>query len=218
MDSIKEYSIKEVAELTGLTTSVLRVWESRYKWPRAKRQPNGYRIYHPIDIEEIRRVKLQLANGRHIGELIDDDGFLRHWNLAAQPVRSRPPTMAIQQIPGTYRLHPNGLGMWNALLTAAQTSDDATVLQIVHRATTLHPWDRFIILAGAFLYATDYGGDLRGPEMGEIVTAINVAAGRDTAKVHELVHTAWDACVKAGSVVIPDSEAAEASASHSKTG
>lgn len=65
-------SISEVAEATGLTGYVLRVWENRYKWPRPHRLPNGYRVYPITLVPLLRAISAELENGKSIGDLLRD--------------------------------------------------------------------------------------------------------------------------------------------------
>jgi DNA-binding transcriptional MerR regulator len=65
-------TINQVAEATGLTPSLLRIWESRYGWPTPRRLANGYRTYHPRQLDDIRRVADLVRAGRNIGSIIID--------------------------------------------------------------------------------------------------------------------------------------------------
>ena len=43
MPTTNQFSIHDAAAASGLTPSVIRVWEERYCWPAPKRHRNGYR-------------------------------------------------------------------------------------------------------------------------------------------------------------------------------
>lgn len=62
----------EVAELTGVTPSCLRIWEQRYGWPRPKRAANGYRYYNSLDVEQLKKMKSHIDKGLVVSQLIVD--------------------------------------------------------------------------------------------------------------------------------------------------
>ncbi|MBB4827077.1 DNA-binding transcriptional MerR regulator [Sporosarcina luteola] len=57
------YTIKQVAEATGLSTQVIRKWEERYSLILPDRLPNGYRIYSEQDIQLLTKVKMLADQG-----------------------------------------------------------------------------------------------------------------------------------------------------------
>ncbi len=75
---MKQFSISQVAEMTGFTPSVLRVWEVRYNWPRSHRSDNGYRVYTELDVDEIKKVRLAMdQTGMAVSHFIKD-GFVEY--------------------------------------------------------------------------------------------------------------------------------------------
>jgi len=66
------FSIKEVAEKSGVTPSALRIWELRYGWPAPYRKANGYRYYLQNQIDEITRIASFVRTGVSISTLIED--------------------------------------------------------------------------------------------------------------------------------------------------
>jgi MerR family transcriptional regulator, light-induced transcriptional regulator len=60
------YSMKAVAELTGITPDTLRAWERRYHAISPSREANGRRIYDGADISRLRL----LRNATDLGHLI----------------------------------------------------------------------------------------------------------------------------------------------------
>src|SRR3954453_290744 len=60
---MRELSIREVAEQTGLAAGTIRMWEQRYGFPTPQRTPAGYRLYSPEDVETLRRVVTLRKNG-----------------------------------------------------------------------------------------------------------------------------------------------------------
>ena len=63
--------IKEAAKQTGVSASRLRVWELRYGFPQPGFASNGYRVYTPYEIEQIKRVAALAADGALIQEAVD---------------------------------------------------------------------------------------------------------------------------------------------------
>ncbi|WP_447970898.1 MerR family transcriptional regulator [Nitrospira sp. M1] len=63
------YRIKTVADLTGLSTHVIRKWEERYLLLTPLREPNGYRRYDEADIQLLLYLQWQISKGQTIGEL-----------------------------------------------------------------------------------------------------------------------------------------------------
>ncbi|QTD39889.1 MerR family transcriptional regulator [Sporosarcina sp. Te-1] len=57
------YTIKQVAEATGLSTQVIRKWEERYSLVLPDRLPNGYRVYSEQDIQLLTKVKMLADQG-----------------------------------------------------------------------------------------------------------------------------------------------------------
>jgi DNA-binding transcriptional MerR regulator len=73
-------TIGEVAEQTGISESVLRIWEQRYRWPKPRRLSNGYRVYAITLLPLLRAIHDELARGRTIGDLLRDP----RWSAAME--------------------------------------------------------------------------------------------------------------------------------------
>jgi hypothetical protein len=85
--------IREVAQQTGLSESVLRVWEQRYGWPRPGRRANGYRTYPSTLIPVLRAVHEELQHGKAIGDLLRDPywhAILMAGRLPDAPTANKP--------------------------------------------------------------------------------------------------------------------------------
>lgn len=65
-------NINEASKASGLSPSVLRIWELRYGWPTPKRKANGYRSYSQHQIEDLRRISELVKHGTPISQLIID--------------------------------------------------------------------------------------------------------------------------------------------------
>lgn len=63
------HPIAVVAERTGLTQDVLRVWERRYGAVEPGRSPNGQRFYTDSDLERLRLLHAATRAGRSIGQV-----------------------------------------------------------------------------------------------------------------------------------------------------
>lgn len=57
------YSIGAVAQLLGIPPATLRTWEERYGLPVPQRSPGGHRVYSRDQVDQLRFVKAQLAEG-----------------------------------------------------------------------------------------------------------------------------------------------------------
>jgi DNA-binding transcriptional MerR regulator/methylmalonyl-CoA mutase cobalamin-binding subunit len=68
-ESAATYSIKAVAEATGLTVETLRAWERRYQVIEPKRGAGGHRLYTTHDVSRLRRLQETTARGHAIGKI-----------------------------------------------------------------------------------------------------------------------------------------------------
>lgn len=64
------YSIKAVAQATGLTVETLRAWERRYGIVAPTRDAGGRRVYRPEDVLRLRRLREATERGHPIGRLV----------------------------------------------------------------------------------------------------------------------------------------------------
>jgi DNA-binding transcriptional MerR regulator/methylmalonyl-CoA mutase cobalamin-binding subunit len=71
------YSIKAVAQATGLTVETLRAWERRYGIVAPNRDASGRRVYRPEDVLRLRRLREATERGHPIGRLasLDEDAL-----------------------------------------------------------------------------------------------------------------------------------------------
>jgi DNA-binding transcriptional MerR regulator len=56
------FKIGEVSQIASVPTSVLRFWETEFKWIRPKRTPSGQRLYRRQEVEQILLIKDLLYN------------------------------------------------------------------------------------------------------------------------------------------------------------
>lgn len=64
------FLINEVAEITGLSTQVIRKWESRYDIVRPGRLENGYRTYDAEDVHTLNQLKALREKGYSVQKAI----------------------------------------------------------------------------------------------------------------------------------------------------
>jgi len=78
------YSIKAVAQATGLTVETLRAWERRYGLVNPGRDTTGRRLYRPEDVLRLRRLREATERGHPIGRVASlDDAALA--SLLSEP-------------------------------------------------------------------------------------------------------------------------------------
>lgn len=86
------HPIRVVAQKTGLSQHVIRVWERRYGAVTPERLPNGYRQYSEADIDRLRGLRELTEAGHGIGDIADLDaeeiaGLLGQKRAVAGPSR-----------------------------------------------------------------------------------------------------------------------------------
>ena len=65
------YGIADVSERTGIAVPVLRMWESRFGFPRPARRPNGRRRYTDADIQRLRQIVRHREAGMSLAAAIE---------------------------------------------------------------------------------------------------------------------------------------------------
>jgi len=68
---LPKFSVKQAAELTGLTLNQVRLWERRYKLVAPQRASNGYRLYSQEDLDVLRYARRETQKGISIQILAD---------------------------------------------------------------------------------------------------------------------------------------------------
>lgn len=64
----RQFKMKTISEITGLSPTLLRAWERRYKFLEPNRLPGGHRIYTEKDLKVLQRVQELLEAGHSVGE------------------------------------------------------------------------------------------------------------------------------------------------------
>ncbi len=57
------YGIRQVAQLTGLSTQLIRKWEERYGAVAPRRMENGYRVYNAKDVMRLKQLQKLISEG-----------------------------------------------------------------------------------------------------------------------------------------------------------
>lgn len=116
------HPIAVVAERTGLSQDVLRVWERRYSAVVPSRGPGGQRLYSDADIERLRLMHTTSRAGRNIGQIagMTTEALAV---LAAEDAAARPPVPEVGDSPRTTELLITALAYAKAL-DSASLSDE----------------------------------------------------------------------------------------------
>lgn len=141
------HPIAVVAERTGLSRDVLRVWERRYRAVEPQRSAGGQRVYSDQQIERFRLLASATRHGRNISlvaslsneqllQLIADDDMAAQTvsstetpvPTSAQTLSPRPPSHIRDDKPGQHLTE-----IVNALLTFTEGYDSASVDRVLRR-------------------------------------------------------------------------------------
>lgn len=150
-------NIGEIAEQTGISDAVLRVWEQRYGWPRPNRLPNGYRVYPIVLVPLLRAIRDEIARGRTIGDLLRDP----HWSAIMEagrlpdpaPDKPRPDWSRIPQPQS-----PDARRLRSQLEQALERQDRGSVARIEAEAARLRASDREVAITAVIRYWRELTG------------------------------------------------------------
>lgn len=106
---MSKYRIQIVAQLTGLSSDVIRAWQNRYSFVTPERSPAGYRLYSDEDVAVLRGVKHLVDSGvapMQVSTLAREE-ILR---AAASPAAPAPADVApAEELPGSGGAPPPSL-------------------------------------------------------------------------------------------------------------
>ncbi len=92
------YNIGVVSRMTGIPVATLRVWERRYKFPKATRTSGGHRLYSEEEMVRLRWVKASIDEGMQTSQAIralrSRERTGRIPELAPAPAPVAPPRLA----------------------------------------------------------------------------------------------------------------------------
>ena len=95
---IGEHPIQVVAQRTGLSPDVLRIWERRYAVVKPSRSATGRRLYSDRDVEHLLLLRRATLAGRSISQVADlDSEELRGLVEADEVAAARSPRPAIRR-------------------------------------------------------------------------------------------------------------------------
>ncbi len=80
------YRIKSVANITGLSTHVIRKWEERYDLFHPIRTKNRYRTFSEKDIQLLLFIKTKLREGKSIGQVAQTDSVALRQDMQQTPL------------------------------------------------------------------------------------------------------------------------------------
>jgi DNA-binding transcriptional MerR regulator/methylmalonyl-CoA mutase cobalamin-binding subunit len=135
------HPIAVVAQRTGLSQDVLRVWERRYAAVQPTRGPGGQRLYSDADVERLALLHAATRAGRGIGQVarLDTDALAA---LVAEDEAARERRQATEGAPGTRAAGWDGARASNAAevidaaLALAQALDAPALDDLLRRAAT----------------------------------------------------------------------------------
>lgn len=145
-------SIGELAEQTGFSEAVLRVWEQRYGWPKPRRLANGYRTYAIELIPLLRAVHEEIKLGKTIGDLLRDPRWSAIFEAGRLPVDPgvNKPRPEWASIPQPEDQHARRLR--SQLEEALERGDRGTIARIEAEAGRLRPRDRELAITAVMQY------------------------------------------------------------------
>jgi len=134
------YPIADVAEITGISADVLRIWEARYGWPMPQRRANGFRGYPPGLVITLTRVGALIQRGRTIGDILRDPSLDVTNQSPAVGSRVVQQPRDFSHIPEPES--PLGKDIRRALEQAIAVNDRGTIARLTAESQRLKPEER----------------------------------------------------------------------------
>jgi DNA-binding transcriptional MerR regulator len=100
-------TIEHASAACGIKVNTIRMWETRYGWPRPSRLANGFRVYTHGQVDDLRRVAALLRSGLAISDVIHEG--MPRW--PANAPGSRPDFAPLLCLPIPERTQPRALHM-----------------------------------------------------------------------------------------------------------
>lgn len=136
-DTTPRHPIRVVAQRTGLSPDVLRVWERRYGAVEPGRGPGGQRLYSDADVARLQLLTRATAAGRSIGSVARAASDELAALVAEDTTHAAPPRAAE---PG----EPLDRGLVEASLTLARALDQPALDAMLRRAAAAVGVERFL--------------------------------------------------------------------------
>lgn len=130
----QSHSIGDVADLTGVSTSTLRAWESRYQLLTPDRTDASYRKYSERDVETVRRMRL----------LVDSGVPARRAAAMARESGAAPDSGPAAPLPRPVPLGGPLIGDHTVLTNAARRYDPVALRDVLDEAFALATVERVI--------------------------------------------------------------------------
>jgi len=124
------YSISQVSQQTGLSTQLIRKWETRYALIQPMRLENGYRVYTKHDITVLSKVRVLVEAGHSVSNAI------RALATMGGATESIAPTMPAMLLESAAR--SAFADILARLLAAGESGDDGATATILQRAELAH--------------------------------------------------------------------------------
>ncbi|MFZ5446009.1 MAG: MerR family transcriptional regulator [Myxococcota bacterium] len=125
----RHYRINVVAEMVGISESLLRAWERRYGVVKPRRSPGGFRVYSDSDVELLKRINQLVKEGMSIGDVAPMLPDLQK-EVAARHTSPAPTAAAAK----------SRVEEWmRRALVAAELSDQPAVEAVLDEALTVLP-------------------------------------------------------------------------------
>lgn len=119
-----EHPIQVVAQRTGLSTDVLRIWERRYAVVTPSRSATGRRLYSDRDVEHLVLLRRATLAGRSISQVADlDSEELRGIVESDEVAASKSPGVTTSRKPRRGRESQRATALRDACLTAVHELD-----------------------------------------------------------------------------------------------
>ena len=71
MKEVNRFSISDIADITGIKSATLRIWEQRYQIIHAKRSASNIRYYDDFDLRIFLNISCLIENGFKISKIAE---------------------------------------------------------------------------------------------------------------------------------------------------
>ncbi len=126
------YSIKQISQITGLSTFVIRKWEERYNCIKPKRLENGYRVYSDDDIRLLLAMKKLVDQGYSVKNAllsITNEDFSDKSAKQSAPLSQLMTSLPIERLESNTEL-----SILNELIMGGQQCDEKKMLHVLMNA------------------------------------------------------------------------------------
>lgn len=137
------YNIGVVSRMTGIPVATLRVWERRYKFPKATRTSGGHRLYSEQEMVRLRWVKANIDEGIQTSQAIR---ALRNQERSGRLPGLAPATPPVRPAPTPVPTPGSPLETFRQRLLAALVSHDMNLAdQLLGEVLALYSMEQVIL-------------------------------------------------------------------------